>query len=72
MKTENIFIIHPDTPEQENALKAFAKALKIKFKVTKGEHYNPDFAAKIERGRQDYKEGKGTIMNLDELNSLWK
>jgi hypothetical protein len=72
MKTENIFIIHPDTPEQENALKAFAKALKIKFKVTKGEHYNPDFEAKIERGRQDYKEGKGTIMSLDELNSLWK
>ena len=72
MKTDNIFIIHTETPEQENALKAFAKALKMKFEVAKERPYNPDFVAKIERGRQDYEEGKGVVMSLDELNSLWK
>jgi len=37
MATENIFIAHPKTIEQINALKAFMKALKIDFKVTKKE-----------------------------------
>lgn len=44
----------------------------MKFEVAKERPYNPDFVAKIERGRQDYEEGKGIVMSLDELNSLWK
>ena len=37
---EQTFIIHTDTPEQESALKAFVKALKMKFEVTDNP-YNP-------------------------------
>jgi len=72
MKTENIFIIHPETAEQEKVIKAFVKALKIKFEIAKGETYNPDFVEKIERSRQDYKDGKGSRISLDQLNDLWK
>ena len=34
MQTENIFIVHPANTEQVNALKAFVKALNIKFEET--------------------------------------
>ena len=33
MHTENIFIAHPTTPQQINALKAVVKALNVKFEV---------------------------------------
>lgn len=69
MKTGNTFIIHPETPEQENALKAFIKALKIKFEVSKEKPYDPDFVAKIEESRQQAKEGKTVKMDLDDI---WK
>jgi hypothetical protein len=73
MTTENIIIAYPTTTEQVNALKAVVKALKIKFKETKQEKpYNPEFVAKIEKSRQDYKDGKGTVMTVEELNELWK
>ena len=72
MKTENTFIIHPETIEQENALKAFVKALKIKFEVSKKGPYDPNFVSKIEKSRQDYKEGKGKLPVMEELNKLWK
>lgn len=69
MKTENTFIIHPETTEQENALKAFIKALKIKFEVSKEKPYDPDFVAKIKESRQQAKEGKTVKMDLDDI---WK
>lgn len=34
--------------------------------------YNPEFVAKIQKSRQDYKEGKGRTVSIDELNALWK
>mgnify|MGYP006433247435 CR=1 FL=1 len=58
MKTENTFIIHPETTEQENALRAFVKALEIKFEVSKEKPYDPDFVAKVKQSRQQAKEGK--------------
>ena len=33
--SQQTFIIHTDTPEQESALKAFVKALKMKFEISK-------------------------------------
>ena len=63
---------YPDDISQVEAIKAVMKALKIEFEITNDDGYNPEFVAKIERSRQDYKEGKGTAMTLDELNSLWK
>lgn len=64
--------IHPETPEQETALKALAKALKLKFEVSKEQPYDPDFVAKIKRAQEEIKEGKGKNMPIDELNELWK
>ncbi len=40
MQTNNIFIAHPTTTEQLNALKAVVKALKVKFELRKDDPYN--------------------------------
>jgi len=59
MKTKEIFIAHPKTSEQINALRAFLQALKIKFEVSKeDDNYDPDFVAKIEESREQYKKGE--------------
>lgn len=42
--------VHTETKEQENALKAFAKALNMKFVVNEENSYNPDFVEKIQQG----------------------
>lgn len=55
MKAQNILIVHPNTDEQVKALKAFMKALKIKFEISNEEDYDPDFVAKIEESREQYK-----------------
>jgi hypothetical protein len=39
MQTDNIFIAHPTTTDQLNALKAFLKAMKIKFELKKEDTY---------------------------------
>lgn len=70
MKTENTFIIHPETTEQENALKAFIKALKIKFEVSKEKPYDPNFVTKIKESRQEVKEGKTTGVEKKDLKEF--
>ena len=40
MQTESIFIAHPTTTEQLNALKAVVKALKVKFELKKNDPYD--------------------------------
>ncbi len=74
MKTENIFIAHPQTNEQLEALKAFMRALKIKFEIStkQSDNYNPEFVEKVLQGDKDIAEGKGKKITLDELNKLWK
>lgn len=70
MQTENIFIVHP-THEQESALKAFIKALKIKFEVAKSDEvYDLDFVAKIKKSKQESKEGKITRVKKEDLQSF--
>jgi oligoendopeptidase F len=61
-------IAHPANKEQLNALKAFMKALKVDFKVEKSP-YNPEFVAKIEKSKQEIKEGKGVRIKVEDL---WK
>ena len=71
MRTQDIFIIHPESEEQTRALTAFVKALKIKFEIsTKEEPYNPDFVAKIEKSRKQAKEGQVTRMSKEELQNF--
>jgi hypothetical protein len=57
---------------QIEAVKAVLKAFKIRFEVTKEKPYNPEFVAKIKKSQQDYKEGKGRTVTIEELNALWK
>jgi hypothetical protein len=69
MQTQDIIIFEPSTSEQANALKAFAKAFKLKFEV-KEKPYNPEFVAKIEKSRQDFKEGKGTRLKKEDFKEF--
>lgn len=71
MQNQSIIIFEPDTAEQEKALKAFGKALKIKHKV-KTMPYNAEFVDMIEKGDKDLAEGKGVKMSAEEFKALCK
>ena len=66
---EHTFIIHTDTPEQESALKAFVKAMKMKFEVT-DKPYNPEFIAKIEKSKNQALEGKVTRVEKENFKEF--
>ena len=73
METQDIFIAHPKTPEQVDALKAFMQALKIRFEVSNADRYNPEFVQKVLESRQEANEGKVSRIkkeNLKEYLSL--
>ena len=63
---------HMQDASQILAVKAFMKALKIKFEIIKDKPYNPEFVQKIVTGDEDYKAGKGRKVTIEELNKLWK
>ena len=71
MNESNIVIAHPSEDKLES-LKAFLKALKIKFEVSKEQPYNDDFVKMIQKGDEDIKNGKGKKISLDEIDNLWK
>jgi hypothetical protein len=63
-----ILIAHPENKEKLAALKAFMKALKIRFE--EGESpYDPEFVEKINRSKNDFKTGKFKTIKTD---NLWK
>jgi len=65
------FTIHTENKEQIIALKAFMKALKIKFEVGKEETiYNPAFVAKITESEQQYKNGNYTTVKKEDLKDF--
>ena len=73
MNTENIFIAHPTNNEQVNALKAFLKALKIKFEIKNAEEpYNTDFVNMVLDAEKEIKDGKVTKLTSEEFDNLWK
>ena len=59
---------------QIDAIKAFMKALKIKFEISKETEspYNAEFVDKIKDGDEDLKNSKGRVVTLDELENLCK
>ncbi len=69
MPSGNIFIVRPSNSEQELALKAFVKALKIKFEVTNQKDYNPEFVAKINESKEQYTKGEFAVIKTEDL---WK
>lgn len=68
MKTQNI-IVHPANEQELSIIKAFFKALKIKFEVAKDSPYDPEFVAKINKSRKQAAEGKTVKIDLDDI---WK
>lgn len=73
MKTSDIIIVHPGSDDKVEVLKAFLKALKIKFEIPKSKSpYDPEFVAMIQQGDEDLKKGKGKKITLKELDDLWK
>ena len=72
MKTQNSLIVYPSNKQEMNTIKAFFQALKIKFEVAKDIPYDPEFVSKIERGQEDFRNGKGITISLNELNDLCK
>lgn len=70
MKTQDIFIAHPQTSEQVTALKAFMQALKIKFEVAKEDTYNPDFVEKILESKRQIAQGNFTEVKKENLKSF--
>jgi len=64
---------HTIDASQIEALKAFMKALKIKFELSKEQStYSPEFVRKIQQGDDDLQQGKGRKITIDEFDSLWK
>lgn len=72
MKTQEVIIARPSNAIEVNTMKAFMKALKIKFEVAKISPYRTEFVSKIERSRKDYKAGKGQPITIQDLEKLWK
>ncbi|MCC5929438.1 MAG: hypothetical protein JJU28_09355 [Cyclobacteriaceae bacterium] len=66
----NTIIIHTENKEQEKALKAFAKALKMKFEVAKEKPYDPEFVARIQESREQYKKGEFISVEKKDIKSF--
>jgi len=71
MEAINIKAFTSDSSQIE-ALKAFMKALKIKFEVTKEVPYNPEFVAMIKKGEKQIADGKGLKMSVADFKDLCK
>lgn len=63
-------ILHTETKEQEDAIKAFAKAMKIPFEVAKESPYDPEFVSKVKKSRQEYKDGNFVTVEKREIKSF--
>jgi hypothetical protein len=61
---------YTEDDSQIEAVKAFMKALKIKFEISKEKPYNPEFVEKIEKSKQEFKEGKSTRVKKEDLQSF--
>ncbi len=70
MKTKNIIIAHPQTDEQLTVIKAFMKALKIKFEISKENPYNADFVAKIKKSKKEFENGDFTRVEKNDLQDF--
>ena len=60
--------INTEDKEILKAVKALLKGFKVSFEE-KDDTYNPEFVAKIEKSRQQVREGKAVKMDLDDI---WK
>ena len=70
MKTENIIIVHPQTDDQVNVIKAFMEALKIKFEISKENVYSDDFVAKVEKSKKEFEKGDFVRVEKNEIKNF--
>ncbi len=70
---ENIIII-PESKKQSSVIKAFLKEMKIRFEVEKDdtEMTKEEFFAKIDRAKQEVKEGKVKPLTPELREKLFK
>lgn len=61
-------IVQPQNKEQLTALKAIMKALKVEFTIEK--LFNPEFADKMKRGKEDVKAGRTTKIEPGDIWNL--
>jgi hypothetical protein len=66
------FTIQTNDSSQVEALKAFLKALKIKFEFNTEKPYNTDFVNMVLEADKEIKAGKGTKLTAKEFDDLWK
>jgi hypothetical protein len=66
----NTIIMHAVNKEQEDALKAIAKALKIEFEVSEKRHYDPEFVAKINESKKQIAEGRFTDLKPQDVSAF--
>ncbi len=66
MEAINITAFTKDV-SQIDAIKAFMKALKIKFEIA-DKPYNPEFVAKIKKSQQQFQDGKFSTVKVEDLN----
>lgn len=59
--------INTEDQEVMNAVKALLRGFKVSFEEKSA--YNPEFVAKIEKSRQQVREGKTVKIDLDDI---WK
>jgi len=64
------FTTYTDDASQIEAVKAIMKALKIKFEVSKGITYNPEFVAKIEKSEKEIQDGKTTRVKKEDFKEF--
>lgn len=63
-------IVHPKNQKQLEAVEAVLKALDVTFQKERRSQYNPDFIAKIEKSKQEVKEGKLTRVKKEDLQNF--
>ncbi len=62
---------YPTEDNQIEALKAFLKALKIKFEeATDNKPYDKNFVNKIQKSKEEFKAGKSVRVKKDNLKNL--
>ena len=66
------YIVHAVDAEQEDVLKAFFNALKIRFEVHYEKPYNKDFVNMVLQAEDGIKNGKGKKVSSEEFDNLWK
>ncbi len=64
------FTAYTEDASQIEAVKAFMKALKIKFEISKDKPYNPEFIEKIKKSEKEIKEGKTILVKKEDFKEF--